>query len=86
MTYRTTPSWRLFHILHNIATNDYHNLDSPGPHPRELEAIEGARGEIFAGLETTMAHFQVLLRRDQLLRMALQKYHKLIEDLEINVM
>ena len=48
----------------------------------ELRAMEGAHGEIWAGLESTMRLFKILLKRHELLSEAMERYDQLIVDVE----
>ena len=48
--------------------------------------MEAAKGEIFASLESVMAHFKVLHTRDLLFSRALEEYDQIIYDLEHNVL
>lgn len=73
-SYRTTPSWDLFHVLQFIASDSNSTWKSDETCEKEDWAFHAERGEIFACLESTMAHFKVLLTRQQLFREALQGY------------
>ena len=47
--------------------------------------MAGAKGEIFAGVETVMEHFKVLWNRHLLYTAALKGYEEIIRDIEQNV-
>ena len=80
-SYSTTPWWYVFNFLYTIASGEG-NWQEEVPSHREIRAIEGARGELSAGLESAMTIFKVLLRRQQLFSKALKCYDGIIADME----
>jgi hypothetical protein len=85
-SYRTTPSWPLFLVLQSIASDSNSTWTSDETCEKEDRAFIAAKGEIFASLESTMAHFKVLISRQRLFREALKDYNDIIQDLEHNVL
>ena len=80
-SYGTSPRWDVFNFLYTIASGEG-NWQEEVPSHREIRAIEGARGELSAGLESAMTIFKVLLRRQQLFSKALECYDGIIADME----
>jgi hypothetical protein len=89
--YRSTPGWDLFYVLRDIAYHHYGQWDSQMPeafnelNAKEIGAIAGAKGEIFADLESTMTHFRVLFARHQMLGIALLQWDQILQDMEDNL-
>jgi hypothetical protein len=79
VSYRTTPSWDLFHVLQAVASDSNLPWTSDEPSEKEDRVIKATKGEIFSALESTMAHFKVLFTRQQLFRKALELYDDIIE-------
>ena len=79
------PKWDNFNILYSIASGHIVDGEADVLNQREVRAMEGAHGEIQAGLESTMRLFEILLKRHELLLEAMERYDRLIADVENNL-
>ena len=83
--YRTTAGWDLYKILSSVTEEPHPAGPSNELCERSHGALVAAKEDIFASLESVMAHFKVLHTRDLLFRRALE-YDQIIYDLEHNVL
>jgi hypothetical protein len=60
-----TPQWDVFNFLYTVASGE-DNWREEVLCYSEIRAIEGAHGEMSAGLKSAITIFKVLLRRQQL--------------------
>ena len=84
-SYMPLPKWDNFNILYSIASGQIVDGEADVLNQREVRAMEGAHGEIQAGLESTMRLFEILLKRHELLLEAMERYDRLIADVENNL-
>ena len=82
---RSAPSWELFQAMYEIAASP--SVSSKGEENiRVAWVVSGGEAEIWGALESTYSIFDLLFRKQQILRETINDYDAIIRDVEENVL
>ena len=82
---RSAPSWELFPAMYEIAASP--SVSSKGEENiRVARVVSGGEAEIWGALESTYSIFDLLFRKQQILRETINDYDAIIRDVEENVL
>src|ERR1700722_1968239 len=82
---RSAPSWELFQAMYEIAVrpSDSSKVEE---NIRVARVVLGGEAEIWGALESTFSIYDLLFRKQQMLREIINDYDAIIRDVEENVL
>ena len=82
---RSAPSWKLFQAMYEIAASP--SVSSKGEENIWVAwVVSGGEAKIWGALESTYSIFDLLFRKQQILRETINDYDAIIRDVEENVL